>query len=94
MPLAFGRGRHVSIHPPLCRRGERSASVLLFGIQKFQSTPRFVGEGNPWTIGATAARQVSIHPPLCRRGERSTSLASGTSKPFQSTPRFVGEGNT
>jgi len=59
----------------------------------FQSTPRFVGEGNncPRPIGAD--RVVSIHPPLCRRGEHLRRADRRNAGRFQSTPRFVGEGN-
>ena len=41
--------RHVSIHPPLCRRGEHLDAMIDERIKMFQSTPRFVGEGNSWT---------------------------------------------
>ena len=36
----------VSIHPPLCRRGEQRRLRWAFNVIVFQSTPRFVGEGN------------------------------------------------
>jgi len=40
------RGGRVSIHPPLCRRGELVGRRLILTSEVFQSTPRFVGEGN------------------------------------------------
>jgi len=39
-------GLEVSIHPPLRRRGERATAGVPSGAGVFQSTPRFVGEGN------------------------------------------------
>ncbi len=83
----------VSIHPPLCRRGELQRTVadvtapacfnpppalsargtLAYespvSMARFQSTPRFVGEGNGPSTSSAVSRAVSIHPPLCRRGE-------------------------
>jgi len=45
-PGAAAVTRDVSIHPPLCRRGEPGCFLCWDCWHKFQSTPRFVGEGN------------------------------------------------
>jgi len=42
--------RIVSIHPPLCRRGEREDLPTSAINPRFQSTPRFVGEGNALSV--------------------------------------------
>jgi len=90
---ALDRHYEVSIHPPLCRRGER-ATTLVAGVSgEFQSTPRFVGEGNEALDVFRVGTTVSIHPPLCRRGEPAWPAAQRPGRLFQSTPRFVGEGN-
>ena len=92
----------VSIHPPLCRRGEhcplRPARREACRWRTFQSTPRFVGEGN---AGRSHTRRwngsvdggVSIHPPLCRRGG-TTSFVQVKSIEFwfQSTPALSARG--
>ena len=84
----------VSIHPPLCRRGEHSPKSRDDASKCFQSTPRLIGEGNPHQDILKAFRQVSIHPPPYRRGERCRRRPAELPGRFQSTPRFIGEGNT
>ena len=59
----------------------------------FQSTPRFVGEGNlSSVIGLIPSSGFNPPPALSARG---TPDAVQVALPplFQSTPRFVGEGN-
>ena len=83
----------VSIHPPLCRRGEPVRSRARSIQTLFQSTPRFVGEGNS-LIADLRSTPMGFNPPpaLSARGTR-PSQSRGRPQGFQSTPRFVGEGN-
>ena len=64
----------VSIHPPLCRRGERSDLAGTIDVKStwrwFQSTPRFVGEGNA-RLATEAEYDASVFqstPALSARG--------------------------
>jgi len=61
----------VSIHPPLCRRGEPGTGFTTPFVREFQSTPRFVGEGNA-TRGQSRRRATRFNPPpaLSARGTR------------------------
>jgi len=83
----------VSIHPPLRRRGERSGAKTAGTASRFQSTPRFVGEGNEDDQVLVVVQGVSIHPPLRRRGELDRRVNASRRVGLQSPPRFVGEGN-
>ena len=59
----------VSIHPPLCRRGEQGSPRPGASDEGFESTPRFIGEGNPVLLQLHTAQTVSNPPPaLSARG--------------------------
>jgi len=61
--------QEVSIHPPLCRRGERLPSANFTPLSWFQSTPRFVGEGNATGLPAKPRPRCFNPPPaLSARG--------------------------
>ena len=90
------RQNSVSIHPPLCRRGEPGMPAMDRASMSFNPPPLCRrGERDPSGPRPWRLPDVSIHPPLCRRGEPAAPPDFASEMPvlFQSTPRFVGEGN-
>ena len=72
----------VSIHPPLCRRGEPRLYRRRFEAQEVSIHPPLCRRGEPQAQPAERRdNRVSIHPPLCRRGEPDGNVqrSSGTS---------------
>ena len=60
----------------------------------FQSTPRFVGEGNlDYIADGSRPKKFQSTPRFVGEGNRRPSPRSVETIAFQSTPRFVGEGN-
>jgi len=87
--------QQVSIHPPLCRRGELPTARGQRAGGQVSIHPPLCRRGEPpGGIPPLPENPVSIHPPLCRRGELATADVAVSDPRFQSTPRFVGEGNT
>ena len=59
----------------------------------FQSTPRFVGEGNTSCHRVTPPSTFQSTPRFVGEGNHIASFGFPCVIMFQSTPRFVGEGN-
>ena len=66
----------------------------VFGLARFQSTPRSIERGDRWRRAtAMAVRAVSIHAPLDRAGRPISCRDTWMPKKFQSTPRSIERGD-